>query len=473
MLRGSSTVTPTFLGRPNRSHPAIQPRHALTLGAGLLLLAMLTYSPAAQACRGTSSSATTPCIVSMVMAKKSHGVVVIPGAGGPITITGMVTLTCRSAPGATCDVSTISWSGITASATATKLAPPPAVPLIGATFSGSDSLAGVCGDDLDFSITTTPLLAGGGGFFSIVGTTDATVTFTAQTPATVPVVAGGDMVVCLVEEAPGSPGVPRLDMQLIGGGGVGFSQAGGQRISSYLLTNNDPTESVTLTLTADSTQIAGLPSDPSALFCDDLTPCNVPADCTGIGDQLCDAVSERDGVYAISTSGDDFPIAFVNSATPPQDASECLPLPDHPYFQPEITKAVSIPAGGSTTVHVATRSWGQCADGSCSEATVVATGQFSGGDDVVACAGVALFVDTALPADVCAEEVFDCNGNGIADAVDIQNGTSLDLNANAIPDECELVVSVPALSYRGLALLAALFAAAGVLTAWRYRVTRA
>ena len=31
----------------------------------------------------------------------------------------------------------------------------------------------------------------------------------------------------------------------------------------------------------------------------------------------------------------------------------------------------------------------------------------------------------------------DCNGNGIPDACDIANGTSLDLNSNGIPDECE------------------------------------
>ncbi|MBX3376268.1 MAG: hypothetical protein KF678_04610 [Phycisphaeraceae bacterium] len=33
--------------------------------------------------------------------------------------------------------------------------------------------------------------------------------------------------------------------------------------------------------------------------------------------------------------------------------------------------------------------------------------------------------------------VFDCNQNGIRDSIDIQNLTSLDVNANGIPDECE------------------------------------
>lgn len=31
----------------------------------------------------------------------------------------------------------------------------------------------------------------------------------------------------------------------------------------------------------------------------------------------------------------------------------------------------------------------------------------------------------------------DCNGNGVADAIDLSNGVSADCNANAIPDECE------------------------------------
>ena len=35
---------------------------------------------------------------------------------------------------------------------------------------------------------------------------------------------------------------------------------------------------------------------------------------------------------------------------------------------------------------------------------------------------------------------FDCNGNGREDAVDIATGSSMDTNANGIPDECELLV---------------------------------
>ncbi len=38
---------------------------------------------------------------------------------------------------------------------------------------------------------------------------------------------------------------------------------------------------------------------------------------------------------------------------------------------------------------------------------------------------------------VTVNEVQDCNNNGAADAQDIADGTSLDCNANTIPDECE------------------------------------
>ena len=32
---------------------------------------------------------------------------------------------------------------------------------------------------------------------------------------------------------------------------------------------------------------------------------------------------------------------------------------------------------------------------------------------------------------------YDCNHNGVADAVDIAQGSSADANGNGIPDECE------------------------------------
>jgi hypothetical protein len=37
---------------------------------------------------------------------------------------------------------------------------------------------------------------------------------------------------------------------------------------------------------------------------------------------------------------------------------------------------------------------------------------------------------------------YDCNGNGVADATDIANATSLDCNTNGIPDECDLAAGL-------------------------------
>jgi len=47
------------------------------------------------------------------------------------------------------------------------------------------------------------------------------------------------------------------------------------------------------------------------------------------------------------------------------------------------------------------------------------------------------FGDDLNALDCSQQPLFDCNGNGVEDAVDIGTGTSLDGNMNGIPDECE------------------------------------
>jgi hypothetical protein len=37
--------------------------------------------------------------------------------------------------------------------------------------------------------------------------------------------------------------------------------------------------------------------------------------------------------------------------------------------------------------------------------------------------------------------VFDCNGNGIEDSIDIATGASTDLDMNGVPDECDKPLS--------------------------------
>lgn len=44
---------------------------------------------------------------------------------------------------------------------------------------------------------------------------------------------------------------------------------------------------------------------------------------------------------------------------------------------------------------------------------------------------------SSRPAQAPEASLYDCNGNGIEDAVDIAYGSSADANKNGIPDECE------------------------------------
>jgi hypothetical protein len=227
----------------------------------------------------------------------------------------------------------------------------------------------------------------------------ATVTFSDG----ITITATGDQVVCLVEEAPGQPGKPRLGIELLTDP---FPRCapGDQFIARYKITNNDPNKSVKLTAFADSNQIAIRPQ----------------------------GANETQGVFAIANPfGDDFPIAF--------NPENCIPLPDHPFTQGEISKRIKkIKPGRSTIIEVGIRSFGACGTGSCSESTLRVEGKFSDDRPALACAGMALYIDTSVPSKNCGSAVNDCNRNGVPDAEDIARGTSQDRNFNAVPDECEL-----------------------------------
>jgi hypothetical protein len=43
----------------------------------------------------------------------------------------------------------------------------------------------------------------------------------------------------------------------------------------------------------------------------------------------------------------------------------------------------------------------------------------------------------AAPREVRAAPMYDCNDNGVEDAVDIAIGSSIDANRDGIPDECQ------------------------------------
>ena len=213
----------------------------------------------------------------------------------------------------------------------------------------------------------------------------------------------GDTLVCLVEPAPGNPSVPRLNMELLTPS-LPRMAPGDQHVSMYRVTNNDPVFPVTLTAFSNSKQNA-------------LRP---------LGG------NEYQGVFTIASPfGDDFPIAF-------NPGTSCIPLPSHPYTQPQISQPLPpLGPGMNTIINVGIRSYGQCGSGSCSESTLRVEGTFGDGSPAKACAGMALFGDTTMPTTGCGTGENDCNHNGIPDAVDIFTNPSLDMNFNALPDTCE------------------------------------
>jgi len=224
--------------------------------------------------------------------------------------------------------------------------------------------------------------------------------------------AGGDTTVCIAEPAAGMPTVPRLSVTLLTPSAPRLAP-GETAVARYSVKNNDPSNAVTVMAIATSRQSAVRPQ----------------------------GANERQGVYSISSPfGDDFPIQF-------NPGTNCIPLPPHPYTQPAISNALPvIPPGDSNVVTVAIRSYGQCASGSCAESTLAVTGTFADGSPAFGCAGMALVVDTGAPSTPCARAVNDCNLNGIPDALDIAAGRSQDRNFNAMPDECEEIVTVPVAS---------------------------
>lgn len=186
-----------------------------------------------------------------------------------------------------------------------------------------------------------------------------------------------DVEVCIVEPAPGVPGgVPRLDLQLLTPS-VQPLHAGDVGTLRYRLTNNDPAESVTVELKADSENSSVVPDD----------------------------TSQRRDVYGVSDPvGDAFPIYFADEIPP----GVCPPLPPDPQnqFYSDLSRSITLPPGQSLNVDFLTRSYGGCATGSCNEVRVRLDGNFSGGDPALACASSAVVVDNSQPPS------FSCPGVG-------------------------------------------------------------
>ena len=189
----------------------------------------------------------------------------------------------------------------------------------------------------------------------------------------------GDAEVCIVEPSPSDPNLPRLGLTRLDLGDGGFLQCatGDQGLSWYLLSNNDPTNSVTVDFESSNTQIAVMPThsmqDPNS-----PTP-----------DQT---------IFAISNplSPDPFFQSLVGDLTdgliPDGDP---LAAGAGVAMQSDIT----LDPFDIEIIGVATRPFGMCADGSCSEISTKIEGIWNDGSmtPAVACAGTVAFVDNSMP----------------------------------------------------------------------------
>jgi hypothetical protein len=193
----------------------------------------------------------------------------------------------------------------------------------------------------------------------------------------------GDTAFCIVEPSPVDPSVPRLDMERITDG-VQRAHPGDQRVHIFRFTNNDPTESVTITLDVDSEQTARLG--------------------TGTGF----APGSGQGVFSLSDpdDGDNFPIAFLEDTGP----DGCIDLPIDPmsFGVPHINKTLTLDPGDVRVVAIAQRSWPMCGCGSSCESRVHVTGTWTDGTPALACSGAGLLVDCSVPPD------FGCPDGGAA-----------------------------------------------------------
>lgn len=338
-------------------------RRFLTLVTALLT-ASLAASDTADACR-PKAPPVVACVKSVAIVKGVPAVFIIPPAG--ITIFLPATVITSTGPSPTipdsiCPEPATVTGGLV---TMTLIAPPFITPL-------AVGMAPVAPAPAGFStqVVLVPLFIPAGTFGLFFVTASAAVTFSADSSLLVSTVTGtGDTVICFVPEVGGAP--PRLDLKLRADDLSPLDppfvhcQAGQPVEVVYEITNNDPTNTVSLTLTASSDQRA----DEDAL----VTP-----------------IDDTTGAYSISDNLDDFRIQF--------DTSVGLDTENpSPTGQAPITKSITLQPGEVRLISLFTTSFSACADGSCSEEILVAEGTFANGDPVTACAGFGAIVDNSAP----------------------------------------------------------------------------
>ncbi|MEM6453568.1 MAG: hypothetical protein AAF772_00600 [Acidobacteriota bacterium] len=318
---------------------------------GLLMLAVPTPI---HACGGTPPP--PRCGKTLVLAKATPPTVILPGGGtfpvpstvffnlvgfpgsgvcpvGPYTVDVTYTATCAGGPGGTGTVVGV------------PITPGAFTPVPG----------------------TITVPAGPPRLCTIVGTATSTLSDGMVLTAT------GDAQVCLVEEAPGQPGVPRLDLDLLAPGSeiVGV-HPGDQASFVYRVTNNDPTEDFTGSFASSLTNSARLPGASGPM-------------------------PPGTGPFALSDpgQGDNFPIGFESDLV-----GTCLPLPlpdpANPIV-PRIEEPFVLGPGESRDFEIFIRPWGMCADGSCGEGKVTIEGLYGDGSSGLACNSYVVQADASVP----------------------------------------------------------------------------
>lgn len=334
-----------------------QPRrpHSQTwLLAGLLFVLGLGFAPVAEACKGHPPPPS--CGKTLVISQGAPPVVLLPGGGTfdiPVTVyfrmTGFPSGTniCPIGP-FTVDVDMTVTCSPSADGT------------------GSISAATLVQGYNDFLIPVT-LPAGPSRVCQVDGVATVLLSDGMELTAT------NDSLVCIAEPAPGNPALPRLDFELFGDPDdvIQNHHPGDQGVFTYRITNNDPVETYTGQLAVESVNSSRLPG-------------------------MSGPAPPGTGVFPISDPGlgDNFPIRL-----PHELINGCVPLPLEPQLPivPTILEPLVIPPGEFFEFDIFTRSWGMCADGSCSRAKLLVDGDFSGGDSGLACSGFVHAADTSVP----------------------------------------------------------------------------
>lgn len=348
-----------------------------TLTYLLLFALLLLFTPKNMfACEG---SLNPPCSRSIFLAKFAPATVVIPSSG-PINVpVGLLPFVTWDNTNNNCAQPSTATLTLTLNCT----------PVGG----GTTTVVGPVNIPIQVPVTPGPQPLGAPAIVTIpagtiAGTTPQvclvvgtySVTFSGGSIGSGTISGTGDTEVCLVEPSPIDPTKPRLDVSFIPEDNEEYlaCRRGDQGTAFFGIFNNDPNESVSLELTSEGRQIAGLPD---GISIDDAVNKNVRA------------------ISSIVPGTDTFPAAFADELT----IGELLhgdPMQADPM---KISRNIILGPGESTIIGITMRSYAMCADGSCNERNFNLIGEFSDGTPALGCGSTVFIVDEAAPKTVLCE----------------------------------------------------------------------